>query len=161
MAHRVYLSLGSNLGDRARNLRRGLELFPGRGIQTVRVSSIYETEPQDVADQPWFLNVVVEAETDLTPHELLSRTQAIEAELGRERTVSRGPRTLDIDILLYDDLLVSAADLRIPHPRMNERRFVLEPLAELEPDLVKPDVLAKTRGQKVRRISSPFPPASC
>jgi 2-amino-4-hydroxy-6-hydroxymethyldihydropteridine diphosphokinase len=131
--HRVYLSLGSNLGDRESNLRAALaELAP------LRVSPIYETEPADLPGQPWFLNLVAEAETSLFPRQLLSRTQRIERDLGRVRTVPKGPRTVDIDILLFDDTVVRTPELEIPHPRMTDRRFVLQPLADLAPDLRHP-----------------------
>jgi 2-amino-4-hydroxy-6-hydroxymethyldihydropteridine diphosphokinase len=129
----VYLSLGSNLGDREANLRAALER-----LHPQRVSPIYETEPVDYTEQPLFLNLVAELETSLTPRELLERTQAIERELGRVRGIPKGPRTLDIDILFYGDAVVREPDLEIPHPRLHERRFVLEPLADLAPGLRHP-----------------------
>jgi 2-amino-4-hydroxy-6-hydroxymethyldihydropteridine diphosphokinase len=134
----VYLSLGSNLGDRAEYLRRAIEALDQAGVRVLRVSRVRETEPVDVTDQPRFLNLVVEAETDLAPGELLARTQAIERELGRVRTRPKGPRTIDIDILLYGSLVAETPELSVPHPRMAMRRFVLEPLAELAPDLRHP-----------------------
>jgi 2-amino-4-hydroxy-6-hydroxymethyldihydropteridine diphosphokinase len=130
---RVYLSLGSNVGDREANLRAAIQR-----LDPLRVSPIYETEPVDYKDQAWFLNVVVEAETALFPRQLLARTQRIECELGRVRTVPKGPRTIDIDILLYGDVVMRTTELEIPHPRMTERRFVLQPLADLTPDLRHP-----------------------
>jgi 2-amino-4-hydroxy-6-hydroxymethyldihydropteridine diphosphokinase len=130
---RVYLSLGSNVGDREANLRAAIERLP-----VLRISPIYETEPVDYTDQPWFLNLVVEAETDLSPHDLLAATSRIEQELGRVRDIPKGPRTIDIDILLYGDEVVNEPILQIPHPRMAERRFVLAPLADLVPDLRHP-----------------------
>lgn len=135
---RVYLSLGSNLGDRAEYLRRAIEALDQAGVRILRVSRVRETEPVDVTDQPRFLNLVAEAETDLAPGELLARTQAIERELGRVRTQPKGPRTVDIDILLYGSLVAETPELSVPHPRMAMRRFVLEPLAELAPDLRHP-----------------------
>lgn len=151
----VYLSLGSNIGDRERNLRDALKQLNTAGIRVVRISPIYETEPVDLAGQRWFLNLVAEAETDLFPLQLLARTQKIERALGRVRTVPKGPRTIDIDILLYGATVVRSQNLEIPHPRMTERRFVLIPLAELAPELRHP-VTRKT----VRELLDAAPPAS-
>jgi 2-amino-4-hydroxy-6-hydroxymethyldihydropteridine diphosphokinase len=155
----VYLSIGSNLGGRERNLRDALGLLAGPSLRILRVSSFYETEPRDVADQPWFLNAVVEAETDLFPKQLLARLQKIERQLGRKRIRPKGPRTIDIDILLYGEAVIATDDLTVPHPRMEERRFVLEPLAELGPDLRHPvtrrtvrEMLRAVAGQQVRRV---------
>jgi 2-amino-4-hydroxy-6-hydroxymethyldihydropteridine diphosphokinase len=134
----AYLSLGSNVGDRMENLRRGMELFCGEGIALRRTSSIYETEPVENTDQGWFLNCVAEVSTPLAPLVLLRRLQRTERQLGRERTTPKGPRTLDIDILLYDDLVLHTEELTLPHPRMLERRFVLEPLREIAPALRLP-----------------------
>ncbi len=134
----VYLSLGSNLGDREASLLRALEYLNTSGVRVVRQSSIYETEPQDFRDQPWFLNMVVEIETALSPAELLGRIHEIEGEMGRKRIVAKGPRTIDIDILFYGNVVIETPELTIPHPRLDERRFVLEPLAELAPDLIHP-----------------------
>ena len=134
----VYLSLGSNIGDRERNLRAALEHLDTAGIRIARVSPVYETEPVDLTGQRWFLNLVAEVETDLFPLQLLARTQKIERALGRVRTVPKGPRTIDIDILLYGNVVVNSQGLEIPHPRMAERRFVLIPLANLAPDLRHP-----------------------
>jgi len=135
---RIYLSLGSNIGDREANLRKAVELLEALDVHVLRASRIYETEPVDYVDQAWFLNQVVEAETALFPMQLLTRIARIERELGRTRTVPKGPRTLDIDILFYAEAVVRTARLEIPHPRMAERRFVLLPLAELAPDLRHP-----------------------
>jgi 2-amino-4-hydroxy-6-hydroxymethyldihydropteridine diphosphokinase len=135
---RIYLSLGSNIGDREANLRKAVELLEALDVHVLRASRIYETEPVDYVDQAWFLNQVVEAETALFPMQLLTRIARIERELGRTRTVPKGPRTLDIDILFYAEAVVHTARLEIPHPRMAERRFVLLPLAELAPDLRHP-----------------------
>jgi 2-amino-4-hydroxy-6-hydroxymethyldihydropteridine diphosphokinase len=129
----AYLSLGSNLGDREANLRSALERLNPR-----RVSPIYETEPVDHIAQPFFLNLVAEVETALMPMQLLTHTQRIERELGRKRTIPKGPRTIDIDILLYGASIVSTKRLQIPHPRLHERRFVLKPLADLAPDMRHP-----------------------
>jgi len=133
-----YLSLGSNVGDRERNLQSGVAQLGAPDLHVRHVSGIYETEPVDFTGQRWFLNLVVEAETDLFPMQLLWRIGKIERALGRVRTVAKGPRTLDIDILLYGGAVVQSATLEIPHPRMAERRFVLAPLAELAPDLRHP-----------------------
>ena len=129
----IYLSLGSNLGDREANLRAAVAK-----LEPLRVSPIYETSPVDSLDQPFFLNQAVEAETDLTPLQYLSKTQEIERELGRVRTTPKGPRTIDIDILIFDTRLIQTARLEVPHPRLHERRFVLVPLADLAPDLRHP-----------------------
>jgi 2-amino-4-hydroxy-6-hydroxymethyldihydropteridine diphosphokinase len=130
---KIFLSLGSNVGDREANLRAAIERLP-----ILRVSPTYETEPVDFTDQPWFLNLVIEIETDLSPRELLTATSRIEHELGRVRDIPKGPRTIDIDILLYGDEVIDEPDLQIPHLRMVERRFVLAPLADLAPDLRHP-----------------------
>lgn len=134
----IYLSLGSNIGDRESNLQAAIDRLPAAGIRALRVSPIYETEPVDYTDQRWFLNLVIEAETGLLPLQLLSATARIERDLGRIRAVPKGPRTLDIDILLYGNAVVQTPTLEIPHPRMAERRFVLAPLADLAPDLRHP-----------------------
>ena len=154
----VYLSLGSNLGDRAEHLKRALGELCAGGVAVKRVSSVYETEPVGFRTQPWFLNVVVEAETLLFPLQLLERLQAIEARLGRRRLVIQGPRTIDIDVLLYGSFRIRSGRLIVPHPRLEERRFVLEPLAELAPDLRHPvsrltmrDLLAATPDRSALR----------
>lgn len=134
----VYLSLGANLGDREQGLRGAVRLLQAPDLRVLRVSSIYETEPQDFRSQPWFLNLVAEAETSLLPRQLLSRIQKIERELGRRRTAPKGPRTIDIDILLYGQFVIETGELTVPHPRMANRRFVLEPMCELAPDLRHP-----------------------
>src|SRR5215470_2276052 len=134
----VYLSLGSNLGDRQHNLEAALEKLPARDFLIERVSSVYETEPMDTNDQRWFLNLAVEAATELFPMQLLWRIAKVENALGRVRTVRNGPRTIDIDILLYSRAVIRSPVLEVPHPRMAQRRFVLAPLAELAPDLRHP-----------------------
>ena len=134
----VYLSLGSNVGDRDSNIRAAIAALPPVGMQVKRVSSIYETEPVDFLDQPWFLNCVVEAETDLEPHALLQALRAIETRLGNKKEFAKGPRKLDLDILLYDAETLATPDLQIPHPRMFQRRFVLAPLAEIALNLKHP-----------------------
>lgn len=129
----VYLSLGSNLGDRAEYIDAALNLLEDERLEVLRRSSLYETEPQDHTDQPWFLNMVAEVRTTLSPERLLERVHAVEARLGRQRAIEKGPRTVDVDILIYGDSVIRSADLEVPHPRMAARRFVLEPLAELAP----------------------------
>jgi 2-amino-4-hydroxy-6-hydroxymethyldihydropteridine diphosphokinase len=128
---RAYLGLGSNLGDRLETLRRAVELLQAReGVRVVRSSSVYETEPVG-PPQPEYLNAVLEVETDLEPRALLRACLDVERELGRQRREPWGPRTIDVDVLTYGELEVDEPDLRIPHPRMGERAFVLVPLGEL------------------------------
>ncbi len=134
----AYLGLGSNLGNREQHIETALAKLAAPGLRVARVSSLYETEPVGFTAQRWFLNLVAEIETELFPMQLLSRIATVEQALGRVRTVKNGPRTLDIDILLYGRAVVRTARLEIPHPRMAERRFVLAPLAELAPDLRHP-----------------------
>ena len=150
----VYLSLGSNLGDRLENLRRACQALAQKGIRWRRLSSVYETEPVDFAEQDWFLNCVVEVETSLAPLALLQEVQQIEEELGRQREQPKGPRTLDIDILLYGDLVLPSGALVLPHPRMLERRFVLEPLREITPSLRLP-LSSKTVEEAFRELRDP------
>ena len=154
----IYLSLGSNIGDRERNLEAAVERLAGE-MRILRVSPIYETEPVDYTAQRWFLNLVVEAETALFPLQLLARIHKIERALGRVRAVPKGPRTIDIDILLYGKTVIHTAALEVPHPRIGERRFVLAPLAELAPDLRHPithksmrEMLDAAPEQAVRRL---------
>jgi 2-amino-4-hydroxy-6-hydroxymethyldihydropteridine diphosphokinase len=135
---RVYLSLGSNVGSREANLKAAVNGLEAARVHVRRASTLYETEPVENTKQGWFLNLVVEADTKLMPQQLLQRTMRIERELGRVRNVAKGPRTIDIDILLYGGSIVKAPGLEIPHPRMAQRRFVLAPLAELAPDLRHP-----------------------
>jgi 2-amino-4-hydroxy-6-hydroxymethyldihydropteridine diphosphokinase len=139
----IYLSLGSNLGDRAAQLARAMEALAAAGVRVVRRSSLYRTEPVDVPTQSWFLNCVLEAETDLMPRQLLRVLLEVERSLGGKKLVRRGPRAIDIDLLLYGASVVHAPELEVPHPRMAERRFVLVPLAELAPMLRHP-TLSKT-----------------
>jgi 2-amino-4-hydroxy-6-hydroxymethyldihydropteridine diphosphokinase len=142
-SHRIYLSLGSNLGDRAANLERAIGALPEHGVRVLRRSSIYETEPVDFLEQPWFLNCAVEAETSLDPRPLLENLQAIERDLSSKKLIPRGPRLIDIDILFYGTEALHEPGMEIPHPRMQERRFVLVPLVEIAPRLRHP-VLEKT-----------------
>jgi len=136
--HTAYLSLGSNLGDRAANLERALALLDGAGVRIVRRSSLYKTEPVEFTAQGWFLNLAAEVETALMPRQLLHTIRRVEQEMGRRRIVRAGPRVLDIDILLYGTSVMRTPELEIPHPRMAGRRFVLVPMAELAPGLRHP-----------------------
>jgi 2-amino-4-hydroxy-6-hydroxymethyldihydropteridine diphosphokinase len=141
----VYLSLGSNLGDREANLREAVAQLKGAG-SVCSFSAIYETQPVDLPNQPWFLNCVVELETGKTPRELLTFVLSIEAAMGRLRFRDKGPRKIDIDLLLFSNRIVNEPGLQIPHPAMHERRFVLEPLTELAPNVRHP-VLGKIAGE--------------
>jgi 2-amino-4-hydroxy-6-hydroxymethyldihydropteridine diphosphokinase len=145
---RAYIGLGANLGDREKSLREAVErLAAEAGIDVVAVSSFRETDPVGYAEQPPFLNGAVALETELAPRELLARLLTIERALGRERGGPRyGPRTIDLDLLLYGDETVDEPGLSVPHPRLAERRFALEPLVELDPDLALPD------GRRVRDL---------
>jgi 2-amino-4-hydroxy-6-hydroxymethyldihydropteridine diphosphokinase len=137
----AYVGLGSNLGDRELMLRRALELLAAQpGIRVVAVSSFRETDPVDFLDQPRFLNAACAVDTELAPHELLRRLLEVEAALGRTRDGPRfGPRTIDLDLLLYGNEVVDLPDLIVPHPRLAERAFALESLVELDPSLTLPD----------------------
>jgi 2-amino-4-hydroxy-6-hydroxymethyldihydropteridine diphosphokinase len=156
----IYLSLGSNIGDRAQNIVRALEALAPLGVRVAKKSSLYETEPVDLRAQDWFLNCVVEVETDLGPKALMQVLLTIERSMGRERVVPNGPRIIDIDILLYGAEMVNESHLEIPHPRMADRRFVLVPFAEIAPDTIHPIVKKTIRqlfdetkdSSEVRRI---------
>ena len=157
----VYLGLGSNLGDREAMLQAAVRALESPRLHIRRLSPIYETEPMDVPGQHWFLNLVAEAGTDLFPLQLLHHTGKVEALLGRRRLAPKGPRTIDIDIVLYGNAVVTTAALEIPHPRFRDRRFVLAPLADLAPDLRDPvtkktmrELLGELRGQAVRQYMS-------
>jgi len=147
----AYLSLGSNIGNRESHLCHAIARLQALG-PVAAVSSLYETEPVEFTDQPWFLNCVVLLETDATPRQLLANLLAIEQEMGRVRTQKKGPRTIDIDILLFDGTIVDSPELIIPHPAMHQRRFVLEPLAEIAPEVWHPS-LKKT----IRRLLEELP----
>ena len=149
---KIYLSLGSNVGNRMRNLRAAIQALEAAHVAVTQVSSIYETEPVDLLEQPWFLNCVVEATTDIPASELLHVLRQIETRMGSKKLVPKGPRLIDIDILLYGDETIDTPELQVPHPRMHLRRFVLVPLAEIVPELRHPawsgtvtELLAKTR----------------
>jgi 2-amino-4-hydroxy-6-hydroxymethyldihydropteridine diphosphokinase len=148
----IYLSLGSNVGERAENIARAISALAGFGVRVVTQSALYETEPVEFLEQDWFLNCVVEVETELLPYELMRALLEIERGMGRERVLPKGPRIIDMDILLYGSRVVREADLEIPHPRMAERRFVLVPLAGIAAGVVHP-VLKKTIGELLAETS--------
>jgi 2-amino-4-hydroxy-6-hydroxymethyldihydropteridine diphosphokinase len=146
----VYLSLGSNVGDRVQNLREAVAKICEIG-DVVAVSSLYETEPVEFTEQSWFLNCAVAITTNLAPQELMSRLLEIEREMGRERTVKKGPRTIDIDIVLFGNQVIEMPELRVPHPAMHERRFVLEPLEEIAAEARHP-VLRKSVRELLKEL---------
>ncbi|HET8824116.1 MAG TPA: 2-amino-4-hydroxy-6-hydroxymethyldihydropteridine diphosphokinase [Terriglobales bacterium] len=155
----VYLSLGSNLDERAANLRIALEKLADLG--TVKaVSAFYETEPVGLAAQPWFLNCAAKLDTEKMPRQLITGILNLEQEMGRQLKLKNGPRIIDIDILLFGTSVIETAGLTVPHPRMHERRFVLEPLAEIAPEVRHPVFKRTIRelrdalppGQTVRRV---------
>jgi 2-amino-4-hydroxy-6-hydroxymethyldihydropteridine diphosphokinase len=134
----VYIALGSNIGEREENLRAALQHLPGVGVHVKRVSSLYETEPVDFLDQDWFLNAALEAETELDALDLLHALRLIESLMGSRKAFAKGPRLLDLDILLYGNETIDTPQLQVPHPRMLDRKFVLVPLAEIAPNLRHP-----------------------
>ena len=155
---KVYLGLGSNMGDSEALLRSALDELNRPDCRLLRVSSLYETEPIGFREQAWFLNLAAEFETELPPQQLLGRMQKIEMAMGRTRAIENGPRTIDIDILLFGDLVMKTEGLEIPHPRYRERRFTLAPLAELNPGLRDPvtgrttaEMLSSLTGQTARK----------
>ena len=160
MHNTVYLSLGSNLGDRAANLNAAINRLRSLG-EVLQVSSLYETEPVEFTAQPWFLNCAIELDTEQTAQQLIEAILEIERQMGRTRTQKKGPRSIDIDILLFGNSTIDTKGLSIPHPGLQERRFVLEPLAEIAPGVRHP-ALKKTiqelrdalpPGQVVRKFS--------
>jgi 2-amino-4-hydroxy-6-hydroxymethyldihydropteridine diphosphokinase len=139
----VYLSLGSNMEDRAGNLRAAIAALPGAAVRVTRVSSFYETEPVDFLEQAWFLNCAVEGVTESPALELLRALRGIEMGMGSKKLVAKGPRLIDMDILLYGAGTIDSRELQVPHPRMHLRRFVLVPLAEIAAGVMHP-TLKKT-----------------
>ncbi len=157
-AVKVYLSLGSNVGDRETNLRTAIAAMPAAGVRVTKVSAIYETEPVDLLEQPWFLNCVVAGETNVEAVELLRELREIEWRMGSKKLMARGPRLIDIDILIYGQETINLPELQVPHPRMHLRKFVLAPLAEIAPELKHPtwtstaaELLAKSGDRSVVR----------
>jgi 2-amino-4-hydroxy-6-hydroxymethyldihydropteridine diphosphokinase len=134
----VYLSLGSNLGNRDQYLEQARKAIE-KSFSMIRFSEVYETEPVDITNQPWFLNQVVELRTDLAPETLLEWVRVLETQAGRQRETPKGPRTLDVDILLYDDWILDVEELILPHPRLEQRRHILVPLVELSPEVILPN----------------------
>jgi 2-amino-4-hydroxy-6-hydroxymethyldihydropteridine diphosphokinase len=156
----AFLALGSNIGDREANLRDAVRRLEMEDLRVTRRSSLYETAPREMLDQPPFLNAVVEAETGLFPAQLLGRIRKIESEMGRRRVTPKGPRNIDIDILFYGRSLIASPELQVPHPRIAGRAFVLEPLAEIAPDFRHPvsgktahEMLAALAPQGVTRLA--------
>jgi len=134
----VYFSLGSNVGNREQNLRAAIAALSDAGVRMVKVSSFYETEPVDYLEQAWFLNCAVEGKTNISAEELLRTLRGIETMMGSKKLIAKGPRLIDIDILLYGSETIDAPELQVPHPRMHLRRFVLVPLAEIAPKFKHP-----------------------
>jgi len=159
----VYLSLGSNLGDRAANLGSAITKLAELG-KVVTVSSFYETEPVELTAQPWFLNCAVKFDTEKMPRQLISGILNLEQSMGRQRKQQKGPRTIDIDVLLFGSSIIEIPSLAIPHPRLHERRFVLEPMTEIAPDARHPVFKRTMRelrdalpaGQTVKRLNLAF-----
>ncbi|MBI5849029.1 MAG: 2-amino-4-hydroxy-6-hydroxymethyldihydropteridine diphosphokinase [Nitrospirae bacterium] len=134
----VFIGIGSNLGNRQENCLEAIRLLKNRGVKVTKQSSMIETEPWGVTEQPHFINLAIEAGTDLGPEEFLLLLKNIERAMGREKTAHWGPRVIDLDILLYDDRIIDSADLKIPHPHRHERDFVLVPLMEIAPEKIHP-----------------------
>lgn len=149
--HTVYLGIGSNLGSREENCNNAIKLLSEQNVKITSQSSMIETKPWGVEDQPDFINMAIEAETSLEPDQFLALLKTIEERMGRQPAGKWGPRIIDLDILLYDDLVLETDDFVIPHPEMGKREFVLRPLAEIAPDLVHP-VLKKSIRELLDKI---------
>ena len=147
----IYVGIGSNVGDRKANCRRAVKLMNESGMTVIKESSLYETEPWGVKEQPLFINMAAIAQTDLSPDASLTALKCIEKEMGRQETSMWGPRCIDLDILFYDDIVMSGKDLSIPHPLLHQREFVLLPLCEIAPDKMHP-VLKKSIRQLRKEV---------
>ena len=150
--HTAHIALGSNLGDKEANLRRALELLDERGVEVVKVSTFICTEPYGVTDQPQFLNAVCQVRTSLEPLALLHTLLGIEQEMGRVRLRHWGERNIDLDLLLYEDVIMDTPELKLPHPDMQNRDFVLLPLFEIAPELIHPVLRKNIRELKEKLI---------
>ena len=156
----VYLSLGSNLGDRSLHLRQAIDKLGELG-KVAAVSSFYDTEPVELTSQPWFLNCVAKLDTEKMPRQLMAAILGIEQQMGRQRKQQKGPRTIDIDILLFGSSIIDIPSITVPHPKLHQRRFVLEPLAEIAPEVRHPIFKRSVRelrdalpaGQTVKRVA--------
>lgn len=154
--NKIYLGLGSNIGDTRENISKALDIL-SKKIHITKISSLYKTEPVGYKEQDWFLNMVIEGETVLKPRELLDFTQSVEKEMKRVKTIRFGPRIIDVDILLYENINIQSDDLTIPHPQMKERAFVLIPLYEITKDIIIgdkkiKDLVYKLQGEKIIKI---------
>ncbi|GBE01982.1 bifunctional folate synthesis protein [bacterium BMS3Bbin06] len=155
----VYIGIGTNLGNREKNCWKALERLEEIGVRVTKRSSLYETDPWGVKDQPPFINMAVETETAFLPEDLLVKLKAIETTMGREKTYRWGPRVIDLDILFYDDMVVDTGSLRIPHPRLHERAFVLEPLSEIASEFIHP-VMGRSIKELLGEVKSSSPTKS-
>lgn len=154
--HKVFITIGSNLGDRMKNIEVALKKMEDYGLRIIKKSSIIETEPYGFKEQGKFLNGVILIETDLDPFDLLNLLLNIEKEMGRERKIRWGPRNIDLDIIFYDDLVINTDNLKIPHPDAHNRTFVMGPLSEIDPDFVHPVLNKKVKDIYLKLIEGNF-----